>query len=251
MQERYFIYQEKESNKFWEIQFWDNGFRTFWGKVGTAGRFKIQEFDNLPKCEKEVEKLINEKLSKGYIEQTKSVRFLEADVLADIHEFEEHKEIKVHPLAKKLMNEQFLWSNIEETSPFGSDDGSDTFWFYRDWIQENPKGKAIEFLKELLHDWYGDNYKMLNWNELDESIISRTVDESFIHIPMHVDTSIITTAFSQLVLKGKVDRDILHFAFQAIKRQLLPTCLEDYVEDYREVRMNQLRKLASILESLD
>jgi len=250
MTERYFIKQDAESNKFWEIQFWHNGFRTFWGKVDTIGRFKLEEFESENDCQKEVLRLINDKTKKGYIEKTTSSRFLEANVLAEIQEFEEQNEIKAHPVAKKLLNESFIWSCIEETGPFGSDDGSDTFWNYRDWSQENPRGKSIDFMSGLLTEWFGENFKKSNLAELDESKIDEILSKDPIHIPIHVDTSIITTAFSQLVLRGKIDADALSLAKIALRRQQMPVCLDEYREDYQATRSTQLKKLLSILEGL-
>ncbi|RDB07359.1 WGR domain-containing protein [Runella aurantiaca] len=250
MTERYFIKQDAESNKFWEIQFWNNGFRTFWGKIDTIGRFKLEEFESKNACQKEIQKLINDKTKKGYIEKATSSRFLEATVLAEIQEFEEQNEIKAHPLAKKLLNETFIWSCIEETGPFGSDDGNDTFWNYRDWSQENPRGKSIEFMSNLLTEWYGKDFTKLNLEEIEQSRIHEILSKDPIQIPIHIDTTIISTAFSQLVLKGKIDTDTLYLTEIALKRQLMPVCLSHFREDYRETRIIQLKKLLSIIESL-
>jgi uncharacterized protein YfeS len=42
-----------------------------------------------------------------------------------------------HPNARKLLTEDFYWSSIEETGPFGSDDGSDCFYGFVEWRMEN------------------------------------------------------------------------------------------------------------------
>jgi predicted DNA-binding WGR domain protein len=66
------IYQDEKSNKFWEIKTNGKNFTTTFGKIGTAGQSQIKEFENEENCIKEAEKIINEKLKKGYEEVDKS-----------------------------------------------------------------------------------------------------------------------------------------------------------------------------------
>lgn len=65
---RNFINQTGDYNKFWTIEQVDNSYTVTWGKIGTQGRTTTKLFDDEEKCQKEVEKLVNEKLSKGYSE---------------------------------------------------------------------------------------------------------------------------------------------------------------------------------------
>jgi predicted DNA-binding WGR domain protein/cell wall assembly regulator SMI1 len=60
------IYQDDKSHKFWNIETDGDSFTVTFGKVGTAGQSQTKEFDNEEKCQKEAEKLIAEKLKKGY-----------------------------------------------------------------------------------------------------------------------------------------------------------------------------------------
>jgi uncharacterized protein YfeS len=73
-----------------------------------------------------------------------------------------------HPKARKLLTEDFYWSPIEETGPFGSDDGSDAFYGFREWRMSNKKASPVKFIEELLINW---NYPEFNLNELDSSKI--------------------------------------------------------------------------------
>src|SRR5688500_16360300 len=71
---------------------------------------------------------------------------------------------KGHPNAKRLMNEEFYWSPIEETAPFGSDDGADTYAGFVDWRQTNKRGSPTEFLKEQIDYWGYPTYDLSETN---------------------------------------------------------------------------------------
>jgi uncharacterized protein YfeS len=73
-----------------------------------------------------------------------------------------------HPKARKLLTEDFYWSPVEETGPFGSDDGSDAFYGFREWRMSNKKVSPVKYIEELLINW---NYPKFNLNELDSSKI--------------------------------------------------------------------------------
>lgn len=84
-----------------------------------------------------------------------------------------------HPNAKALMNEEFFWSAIDESGPFGSDGGSDAAYGFYQWRKEHPLGSPITYLKELFTSWA---YPQLAWDELDTVEIKR-----FISLPAHPD----------------------------------------------------------------
>lgn len=65
---RLFINQSGDSNKFWSIDQAGNSYSVTWGKIGTEGRTNDKTFLSVDDCSKEVEKLVKEKLSKGYHE---------------------------------------------------------------------------------------------------------------------------------------------------------------------------------------
>jgi len=44
-----------------------------------------------------------------------------------------------HPTARRLMNEEFCFSPIEESGPFGSDDGADAHMQFADWYAGHKK----------------------------------------------------------------------------------------------------------------
>ena len=65
---RRFIYQDAKSDKFWDIDFEGTTQTVIYGKTGTAGREAVKEFATPEECTKESEKLILQKLKKGYTE---------------------------------------------------------------------------------------------------------------------------------------------------------------------------------------
>ena len=58
---------EGTSNKFWEINLDGSSFTTTYGKIGTGGSQTLKEFDSEEKAKKEYDKLIAEKVKKGYL----------------------------------------------------------------------------------------------------------------------------------------------------------------------------------------
>jgi predicted DNA-binding WGR domain protein/uncharacterized protein YwqG len=62
------IYQDERSSKFWNIETRGKNFTVTFGKIGTEGQSQTKEFESEDICKKAIDKLINEKLNKGYVE---------------------------------------------------------------------------------------------------------------------------------------------------------------------------------------
>jgi predicted DNA-binding WGR domain protein/Leucine-rich repeat (LRR) protein len=65
---RMFEFQDGTSAKFWEITLEDCELKTRYGKLGTNGQSTNKTFETTEKAKKELEKLIKEKIGKGYSE---------------------------------------------------------------------------------------------------------------------------------------------------------------------------------------
>ncbi|WP_078130685.1 leucine-rich repeat domain-containing protein [Leptospira alexanderi] len=65
----YLIYKDEKSDKFWNIDIAGNTFTITYGKTGTAGQTQTKKFKDETACLKEAQKLLNEKLKKGYLEK--------------------------------------------------------------------------------------------------------------------------------------------------------------------------------------
>ncbi|MCL8268055.1 WGR domain-containing protein [Leptospira weilii] len=61
-------YQDDKSDKFWNIEVSGTSFTITYGKTGTSGQTQTKGFDSEEKCLKEAQKLLSEKLKKGYVE---------------------------------------------------------------------------------------------------------------------------------------------------------------------------------------
>jgi predicted DNA-binding WGR domain protein len=61
-----FEFEEEGSSKFWEIQIEDCDVTTRWGRIGTSGQSKTKTFHSAAEAQKEHDKLVKEKTSKGY-----------------------------------------------------------------------------------------------------------------------------------------------------------------------------------------
>ena len=79
-----------------------------------------------------------------------------------------------HPNAKALMADEFFYSPIEETGPFGSDDGSDAAYGFREWRQLNRTASPVTYLGNLIKSWH---YPYFDYNELDSTKIMEYIDQ--------------------------------------------------------------------------
>ena len=86
-----------------------------------------------------------------------------------------------HPKAQGLMQEKFYWSPIEETAPFGSDDGRDAAYEFRDWRKLHKGTSPVRYINDLIKSW---DYPPFDYLELDTAkikdfiISNSTVSES-------------------------------------------------------------------------
>jgi uncharacterized protein YfeS len=79
-----------------------------------------------------------------------------------------------HPNAQALMKDEFYWSTIEETAPFGSDDGWDAAYGFREWRLLNKTASPKAYLKDLIERW---QYPFFDYNEMDTSKIKEYINQ--------------------------------------------------------------------------
>ncbi|NJO47980.1 MAG: WGR domain-containing protein [Oscillatoriales cyanobacterium RM2_1_1] len=65
---REFHYSDSKSHKFWRISSTDASHTVQYGKIGTKGQTQTKEFSSEAEAQKSAEKLIQDKLRKGYVE---------------------------------------------------------------------------------------------------------------------------------------------------------------------------------------
>ncbi|RZK01836.1 MAG: hypothetical protein EOO46_19095 [Flavobacterium sp.] len=70
------------------------------------------------------------------------------------------------------MTDEFYWSPIEETAPFGSDDGFDAAYGFRQWRLLNKSTSPLTYLKDLIEGW---QYPFFDYNEMDTTKIKEYI----------------------------------------------------------------------------
>ena len=155
-----------------------------------------------------------------------------------------------HPKAKKLMTEEFYWSPIEESGPFGSDDGSDAFYGFRQWRQTNKDTSPTVYLKELIEGW---GYPPFDLNEMNEENLKKYISSNQIGAMTLTgqDNAIIAVGFGQFVLEGKIDEDIKTLTKTALKRELLPSIIGMWDGEYKKTRIEQLTKMLATVDNMN
>lgn len=119
-------FSEGSSNKFWQIDLDGTSFTTTYGRIGTDGQTTMKEFDSEAKAKKEYEKLIAEKVKKGYE--------LAGDGGGDEDEEEEEEEEEEKPAKKATAKKAAAKPAKKEVF---DDEGDD-----EDADEEKPKKKG-------------------------------------------------------------------------------------------------------------
>ena len=102
---RRFVYQDAKSDKFWDIEFEGTTQTVVYGKTGTAGSEAVKEFATAEECTKESEKLIAQKLKKGYTE------LAEGEAAPEKREYSEEEKA-----------DYFFWEAIEKSYKYNKKD---------------------------------------------------------------------------------------------------------------------------------
>jgi predicted DNA-binding WGR domain protein len=68
MNRRELVFMDSTSNKFWNIELADKSHTVTYGRAGTEGQSKTKTFADAEAAKKDFEKLIGEKLKKGYVD---------------------------------------------------------------------------------------------------------------------------------------------------------------------------------------
>jgi uncharacterized protein YfeS len=133
-----------------------------------------------------------------------------------------------HARARQLMKEALFWDCADEEAPFGSDEGFDAYYEFRDWRATNKKKDLTDCLAWIMQD---DDLKKYNEKLCTDKAITRDLenpDEAFLADSFDMftlDATVIATALGQLIDEGKIDADVKPYVRVAIKRQLHPKVL--------------------------
>jgi predicted DNA-binding WGR domain protein/uncharacterized protein YwqG len=129
---RHLEFKDDKSSKFWEIETNGKNFTVTFGKIGIAGQSQTKEFESEEKALKEAEKLVNEKLKKGYKENKSSgnnARQEKSEVKKEnVKEKKDQKSLNLIDKAREIVMKQPLSDKIkffaEEKYYFCSDNSN-------------------------------------------------------------------------------------------------------------------------------
>lgn len=129
-----------------------------------------------------------------------------------------------HERARKLMVNPIFWDCTNEAAPFGSDEGSDAYYEWREWREDNASGALIDCL-----DWICDGQLQSYTMELasPDQVAKDLVKPSRAFLVGHfdiftLDTTIIATGLGQLIDEGTIDEEAKQYILVAIARQRSP-----------------------------
>jgi uncharacterized protein (TIGR02996 family) len=83
---RTFTYSDAKSHKFWNVEVQGNTLTVTYGRIGSAGQTQTKTFADAARARKEHDKLVKEKLAKGYVETTPSAKPQPANVREALEE---------------------------------------------------------------------------------------------------------------------------------------------------------------------
>lgn len=243
---RAFEFIDEKSQKFWWIETSENKFVVNYGKIDTIGKYEIKEWDSVEECEKQATKLINSKIRKGYKEVNFDYNnhYYFDDIEYDIDFLTSHPNFREH-----FTDEQLYCNCGDEETPFGSDTGNDVLHIIEEKIRKNKNFSFVDFPKNLVEKEWGIEY-FEPVSIIDEKVFAEELKikdkglsrESIIN---ESDEVVIATAFAQIKITGKIDKELKEKALLSLKRMELIA----KICGYGESEIN--KQLYSDLESFD
>ena len=129
-----------------------------------------------------------------------------------------------HPRARELMAESLFWDCTDESAPFGSDEGSDAYYEWREWREENTNAAITECFNWIC-DGQLQNYTSNLATDEQVALDVESPGNAFLseHFDIFtLDVTIIATGLGQLMDEGKIDKDAKPYILIAIERQRNP-----------------------------
>ena len=157
---------------------------------------------------------------------------------------------KAHPTAKSIMNEEFYFSPIDETGPFGSDDGADTYPAFAEWRMDHPGKDPSDFVLGQIEEWGYPTFDLKETSMEKLSLYLKSSDMALRYM-IGIDAAINAVAFGQIYLEGSIDQRFKPLAIAALERQLQPEILKMWPEDYQVERKSKLEQMLADVRSLN
>lgn len=212
---RAFVYKDEKSHKFWWIDYSDCSFAVNYGKYGSIGKYELKEFDSEEDCQKEAERLIRSKMKKGYKED-ENFDFLNR-LYIDSEEYGLNPKTS-HPRYAEHFSDEIYYSEGDEETPFGSDEGNDTLSFIVEAIRKNPNLDFSALPRKLIEQEWDMEYIPVDTLDTDK------VKKMAAHKEMDmIQSDMVTyaTAFAQIKISGSISAELKERGIKAIKRLAL------------------------------
>lgn len=212
---RAFVYKDEKSHKFWWIDYSDCSFAVNYGKYGSIGKYELKEFDSEEDCQKEAERLIRSKMKKGYKED-ENFDFLNR-LYIDSEEYGLNPKTS-HPRYAEHFSDEIYYSEGDEETPFGSDEGNDTLSFIIEAIRKNPNLDFSALPRKLIEQEWDMEYIPVDTLDTDK------VKKMAAHKEMDmIQSDMVTyaTAFAQIKISGSISAELKERGIKAIKRLAL------------------------------
>lgn len=211
---KYFTFKDNKSDKFWSIDYSGNDFTVNYGKTGAIGKYEIKEFESEEACKKEAEKLISQKIKKGY-KEIEHYNFDER-IYIDDEEMGQNKKTS-HPNFVKYFSDDLYYSEDDEETPFGSDEGNDTLKFIFEGIRKNKDFDFYGYPQKLIEEEWEMKYIPADMVSKEETEKLIKEEDGKMNV-MQSDMITYAVAFAQIKITGKVDSRLKERALNAIKR---------------------------------
>lgn len=199
---RYMIKRSFEhTTKYWNIIVMDDEFAVNYGKLGTIGKVQVKSFESNAECTNEVEKLIRQKLRKGYVESIFDW---------DNHIYVNDPEVgpsflTSHPEYQAYFNDDFYVDCTEEYAPFGNDAGADALDMYEEVIRKDRDLCFLSYAYALIGSWVNrDVYAPEDWATYEYAYTC--------------DQVVVAAAFASIKMTGKLTGDLKMAGIEAIHR---------------------------------
>lgn len=147
-----------------------------------------------------------------------------------------------HPKAQEALTDAFFWDTSNPLSPFGDETGLEVLEALQDFRLEEPDGKVLDLLSELLARWEVTDE---GWETVEEDEVQALGADDETGLLLR-DEVIIALAFAQLIVDGRVDPEVRRRAILAITRQSLPALVHGFGFRGRE-RTASLARMREIL----
>ncbi|MDQ0594371.1 putative DNA-binding WGR domain protein [Chryseobacterium ginsenosidimutans] len=149
---RHFINQNELSDKFWNIEYKGITQKIIFGKTGTKGRETVKEFTDEKGCICESEKLINQKIKKGYTEipendEIPQKKELSENEKADIYFWEAIE--KSNKQKKAHWSEYDVEEHLENLTAYLSKFGKERLILFEKTLQEKLSALYTAEIAEL------------------------------------------------------------------------------------------------------